>query len=339
LSLKHLSLDDAEWHGFVRSRADATPFHHPAWASLLSDCYGLSGFVLALTDGAGSITAGIPLLAPPRLPGRPRRLVSLPFTDALDPLVAPGEGPLLAASIDAARRELGVARIELRGAMEGARPSELHAVIHRLALDIDPDLILAGFSKGKRRDVRASQHKNLTTRRAETERDLTEIYYRLHLGTRRRLGVPSQPKRFFRLLWERIIEPGHGFVLIVQEGRIPVASAVFLVGNGTIVYKYSASDVNRRGENPNVLLVWSAIRDACEEGLTTFDFGRSELFATGLRYFKTGWGALEEPLVYSSIGEGESGDSGTPGIIGNVLRRSPTWVTRISGELLYRFVA
>lgn len=339
LDLKQLQLDDPEWLRFVRGHPGSGPFHDPAWAMLLAETYGLSGFVLVQEDEAGSIRAGVPLLSPRQLPRRPRRLISLPFTDNLDPLVEPTAAAGLVDALEAARRELGVARIELRGALEGAHASQSHAVLHTLALGSDPDAILAACSKTKRRDVRAFERRELSIERATSARDLTETYFRLHLDTRRRLGVPSQPKRFFRLLWDRIIEPGHGFVLLVHEGRTPVAGGVFLTGNRTVVYKYSGSDAKHRAQRPNVLLLWSAILQGCEQGFTLFDFGRSERSAAGLRAFKSEWGAVEEPLVYSVIGEHGSDEAGTPGVVATILRRSPTWVTRVTGELLYRFAA
>ena len=339
LDLKQLQLDDPEWLRFVRGHPGSGPFHDPAWATLLAETYGLSGFVLVQVDEAGSIRAGVPLLSPPQLPRRPRRLISLPFTDLVEPLVAPSDASTLAASLEAARRELGVARIELRGPLAGAAASRSHAVVHTLALAEDTDALLAGCSKGRRSDIRALERRSVSLERASEERDLTEIYFRLHLRTRRRLGVPSQPKRFFRLLWRRVIEPGHGFVLLAREGVTPVAGAVFLTGNDTVVYKYSASDAQRRSQQPNTLLLWSAILHAREQGFQRLDFGRSELSAAGLRAFKSGWGAVEEPLVYSVIGERAPDEAATPGVVSSVLRRAPTWVTRVTGELLYRFAA
>ena len=224
--------------------------------------------------------------------------------------------------------------------MEGARPAETQAVIHRLALGPDSEAILAGMSKGKRRDVRASQRKDLTIRRAEREQDLTETYFRLHVATRRRLGVPPSPKRFFRLFWQAHRRAGPWVRARRRAGGDPRGERVFLTGNGTVVYKYSASDANRRGTMPNDLLIWTAIREAGEQGFTSFDFGRTELHSTGLREFKSRWGAVEEPLVYSSIGEPAADElPATPGLLGKVLRRSPVWVTRATGELFYRYAA
>jgi CelD/BcsL family acetyltransferase involved in cellulose biosynthesis len=340
--LHRVSLDDPAWAAFVAGHPDATPFHEPAWARMLAECYRLTAFALVERDPAGGVDAGLPLVAPPRIPGRPRRLVSLPYTDLVGPLVAPLHEASFAGSLDAARRRLGYDRVELRGAVDGADELATQAVIHTLGLGSDVDAMLANLTKGKRRDVRAAQRSGLSVRRAERETDVTQTYFDLHLRTRRRLGVPSQPRRFFALLWRQLLEPGHGFVLIAEQGGSPVAGAVFLTGNGTVVYKYSASDRAARGGLATDLLVWHAIADSCRQGFAVFDFGRSELDAHGLRRFKDRWGAVERPLVYSVVGLQElrpaplrRGGS----TAARVLRRAPLWLTRLSGEVLYRYAA
>jgi CelD/BcsL family acetyltransferase involved in cellulose biosynthesis len=338
--VQRISIADSRWRDFVTARADATPFHEPAWASLLGECYAMDVFALVEIDESDRVRAGTPVAAAPRLPGRPRRLVSLPFTDALAPLVDPPEERRFAEAADSFRRAQRLARIEFRGGLDGARAGLAAAVIHTLPLDGGPEALLDRFSKGKRRDVRAADRQALTARHADAEHDLTETFYRLHLETRRRHGVPVQPKRFFKLLWRRILEPGHGFALIAEDAGVPIAGAVFIVGHGRIVYKYSASDVSRRNQLSTDLLIWTAIQKACGDGLRAMDFGRSEVTAEGLRAFKSRWGAVEEPLVYSAVGDGaDTGGSGTPGLAASMLRRSPKFVTRAVGELLYRYAA
>jgi CelD/BcsL family acetyltransferase involved in cellulose biosynthesis len=339
--LQRLSLDDPAWGAFVLGRPDATSFHDPAWAKLLTQCYRLVGFALASRDDSGTVTAGLPVVAAPRLPLRARRLVSLPYTDFVPPLVDAGHEAEFARSLDAARRELGFDQIELRSELAAGAAPQPRGVIHTLTLDPDAGVLLNGLTKGKRRDVRAAQRLGLTVRRAQTERDLTESYFDLHLRTRRRLGVPSQPRHFFRLLWQQLIEPGRGFVLMADDGRMPVAGAVFLTANRTVIYKYAASDPTRGGL-PADLLLWHAVSEACERGFTTFDFGRSELGAQGLRRYKDRWGAVERPLVYSVVGEHaerEAGPSPGGGLTAGLIRRAPVWVARVSGELLYRYAA
>ena len=61
----------------------------------------------------------------------------------------------------------------------------------------------------------------------------------------------------------------------------------------------------------------------------------------GLREFKSGWGACEEPLAYSVIAERPpvpSTDRIGPAMA-TVIRRAPTWVCRAMGEVLYRYAA
>ncbi len=55
------AIDDPRWLEFVESHPDATPFHLPAWAALIAECYRFEAFVLAMrdTDG-GEILAGAP---------------------------------------------------------------------------------------------------------------------------------------------------------------------------------------------------------------------------------------------------------------------------------------
>jgi CelD/BcsL family acetyltransferase involved in cellulose biosynthesis len=339
-AVERLALDETRWRRFVDSRADATPFHDPAWAALIAECYGLEGHVLALLGEGGAIEGGIPLLAPPRLPGKPRRLVSLPFTDSLEPLVDPGAEHVIAASLEAARLELGLGGIDLRGYLPGATALASDAFVHVLALSPDPDELLLGMGKTRRRNIRSADAAGFDVRRGMEERDLTDTYFRLHLATRRRLGVPAQPARFFRLLWRRIIEPGGGFVLLAYRGSRPVAGAVFLTSPRTAVYKFSASDGDRRSQGPTEILLWTAIAEVAAQGLERFDLGRSDASASGLRAFKSSWGAHEEPLVYSTVGGAhDRGTPTTPGLASTVLRRAPTWVTRATGELLYRFAA
>src|SRR5262249_7797143 len=157
--------------------------------------------------------------------------------------------------------------------------------------------------------------------------------------TRRRQGVPVQPRRFFRLLWENTITTGLGSVLIVEVSAQPIAAAVFLAWNETVIYKFGASDPSAWSLRPNHLLFWHAIRAACEQEFRWFDFGRTDAGQEGLRNFKLSWGAAEEPLAYERLG-GNPGSPPTEGMaarmLGPLIRHSPLLLCRASGEILYR---
>jgi lipid II:glycine glycyltransferase (peptidoglycan interpeptide bridge formation enzyme) len=157
------------------------------------------------------------------------------------------------------------------------------------------------------------------------------------MRTRRKLGVPTQPKRFIRRFGE-LFEAGLGFVQLVLDGDRPVAAAVFLVFNGTAVYKYGASDERALGKRPNNLLFSEAIRWACESGLRTLDFGRTDADNEGLRAFKRSWGAHEEELAYTYFADREppAGPQLRDRVLAGALKRSPAGVSRLVGEALYR---
>jgi lipid II:glycine glycyltransferase (peptidoglycan interpeptide bridge formation enzyme) len=168
-----------------------------------------------------------------------------------------------------------------------------------LALGRSPADVYAGFHRTQVHQ--RAERQGLTVRRATRPQDLVDTFYQLHLLTRRRLRVPVQPRRFFRLLWENTISTGLGSVLIVEVAARPIAVVVFPAWNGTVVRKFSASDASTLSLRPNHLLLWHAIRTACEQGYRWFDFGRTNVGHEGLRSFKRSWGAAEDSLVYGTL--------------------------------------
>lgn len=336
-----LPIDDTAWTTFLGGHPTALPFHLPEWATLLQRCYGYPVRCFAVLDG-GAIVAAVPV-AEVRRPFGGTRWVSLPFTDAL-PVLARGKDAeaALAQALAQAARESGVAQVELRDALEGAAASTV-GVTHTLRLDRDPESVFARFKKTQvRQPIAQAERAGVTVRRANGPTDLTDTFYRLHLATRRRLGVPVQPRRYFSLLWEQFVERELGFVLVAEVDGRAIAAAVFLAWNGVVVYKYSASDSRFWSLRPNNLLVWTAIKTACEGGYSLFDFGRSDLANTGLRRFKAGWGSQEHALCYSALGapmQPASGPQWLAKASERVIRRSPQIVCRLLGETLYRYAA
>jgi CelD/BcsL family acetyltransferase involved in cellulose biosynthesis len=330
-----LELDDPHWTDFVSSSPDAGPFHHPAWAHLLADCYGLRPFALVASDSEGAIEAGVPVLQ--TRSGRRSRLLSLPFTDACAPLVRS----------ESARRRLAaelalVGQLELRGPLEGeGLVAHVRGVTHVLDLDEDPASVRRRFRPQMRRNVTRAEREDVVVRRGERRADLVDTYYALHVRTRQRQGVPVQPRRFFGLIWDRLLERGLGTLLLAYSGTTPVAGAVFLHWNRAVTYKFGASDPAYWALRPNNLLFWEAIREACGRGDRVLDFGRTELENQGLREFKSGWGAREEPLVYTFAGAAPHTEA--QGLVvralGTAIRHSPAWVCRAVGEAGYRYAA
>lgn len=333
-------IDDARWWEFVSSHPDAGPFHLPAWTTVLADCYHFEPFALVVQDATGQIIAGAPVMAVRSLLGR-RRWVSLPFSDSCTLLTRPGTDvrdamAAMAESVFASR----VSELEIRTDLPPA--ADHHPVqvgyIHKIELPPDPHDL----------HVRKN-HRNLSNR---ARREGVEVvcgrssgdvatFYRLHTLTRRRLGVPVQPRRFFDLVGDRIIAQGHGFVATALLNGKPVAAALYLSFNGTLISKYHATGAVPSDCGVNHLIDSEAIATAYAEGCHTLDLGRTDRGADGLRLYKNGWSATETPLVYTHISKAAPG-LGFPnpgGLSRRVIQTTPPWVTRALGELLYRWTA
>jgi len=336
-----ITIDDPRWSEFVNSHPGAGPFHLPAWASTIADCYRFESFALTAQDTDGEILAGLPAIAV-RSPLAGRRWVSLPFTDSCPPLIRadmPKEDVLTALGehvLAGQAREL-----EVRSALPPAHHHHPVTVgyIHTMALPPDPTMI---HPNKTHRNLRNQALRNgVRVTQGSTLQDVA-AFYRLHTLTRRRHGVPVQPRRFFDLLWDRVLAPGHGFVATATLDGEVLAAAVFLVHNGTLVNKYHASDPRLPDKRAGYLIDWEVMAAGCTAGYHTLDMGRSGLDAAGLRLYKSLWGAVETPLIYthvSRIPPAAHHGSSVGGRSRQIIRRSPLWVCRALGELFYRWTA
>ncbi len=328
------------WLSLVERSPTATIFHHPRWLELLRSQYGYELHSCCIGDDEGA-RAALPIARiESRLTGR--RLVALPFSDVCPPLLAPGaeQGALdaLGEALAAEHRQSGL-ELTVHAPVPGAPGAFVQPrfLRHLLALSTDPAEVESRYSKSQvKRGIKKALREGL---RAERRTDVAALdaFYALHMRTRRKLGVPTQPRRFIRRFAE-LFDEGLGFVQLVLDDERPIAAAVFLTCNGTVTYKYGASDERGLGKRPNNLLFSETIRWACEAGLQTLDFGRTDIDNRGLSAFKRSWGAEEEELSYTFFAEREP--SSEPGrsdrALAAVLKRSPPAASRLVGEALYR---
>jgi CelD/BcsL family acetyltransferase involved in cellulose biosynthesis len=334
---------DPDWLAFVESSPSAEIFHHPRWLELLRAQYGYEFQACCVANGRG-IEAGLPIARiKSRLTGR--RLVSLPFSDVCSPALAADAGPGALDGLSLALAE-EVKKTGLGLTVHAALPNAPEAFVqprffrHLLSLSADPAEVEARISKSQLGAAKKAKREGLRGER-RTDVAALDAFYALHLKTRRRLGVPTQPKRFIRR-FEQLFDEGLGFVWIVLDGDQPIAAAVFLTYNGTVTYKYSASATAALKKRPNNLLLCEAIRWSCEAGFDTFDFGRTDSDNEGLRKFKRSWGAEEHELSYTYLTDSEPALDVAPTmssrLISATIQRSPAVVGRLAGEALYRHV-
>lgn len=341
-SVQILDHQDERWLDYINSNPQATPFHHPGWLSALSECYGYHPFIVVTQNDDGKITAGLPVMEV-RSMVTGKRWVSLPFTDYCAPLSDDPESlSQLTDGLLALYEDVGTPRVEVRWDLPPHAAIHSHTAfyLHVVPLDTDPQCVLKGFKRTHRQNIGTAEDRGVHIERGTGPEHLRR-FYAMQLETRRRFGIPVQPWKFFELLGEQLLAPGLGFILLAYKDEQCLAGGLFLHWQHTLTYKYAASSNEGQEYRPNNLLSWTAMRWGCENGFTDFDLGRTDQDNAGLRRFKRGWGAQESPLPYSVIAatspDGlQNGDGKLMSLLSSVIQKSPPWVCKMTGELLYR---
>jgi CelD/BcsL family acetyltransferase involved in cellulose biosynthesis len=330
------TIDDPRWLELVTRDPAATAFHHPAWSHALAAAYGFRPLLVGVEEN-GALVSGLPVLEIRSLRGR--RWVALPFTDRCAPLGNGRYRVQLVTELEQARAQAHVASLEVREPLPLDGAAELTFVRHVVPLEPDLDAVERRYTPAVRRAIRQGEASGGKIRIGTTEADVAGAFYKLHVDTRRRLGLPVQPRRFFQHLWRSLGPQLCRTALLEIHGR-PIAGVVLLTWNTNLVFKYGASDHRHWRVRPNNLLFAETIRWACANGFTEFDLGRTDVAAETLRRFKRGWGAQEESLEYRRIGGGRTvAEAGSNALLRTALRHSPRWVVRLTGEVVYRHAA
>src|SRR5439155_7559758 len=130
------------------------------------------------------------------------------------------------------------------------------------------------FASSVRRAIRKAEKSGADVQVA-TSRDAILEFYRLHVRTRRRHGLPPQPLSFFKNIYEEIVKNGHGFVVLAKSGSRTFAAAVFFLIGKKALYKFGASDRSFQEFRGNNLVMWEAIKFLIDRGFTSLHLRRT----------------------------------------------------------------
>jgi lipid II:glycine glycyltransferase (peptidoglycan interpeptide bridge formation enzyme) len=332
-------LCDPDWDQMVLSHADCSFFHSTAWAKVLCKTYGHEPVYLRFSE-RGELVALVPIVDV-RSPLTGRRGVCLPFTDFCGPLMF-GESGLLfvMAKLSELARERKWKYFEFRGGTTltaSARKAETFYG-HTLDLRSDPRALFTRFKSSASRALRKGERSGLSIQIARSREAILE-FYRLHVRTRRRHGLPPQPLSFFLNIHHEVMKPGLGFVVLANIASRPVAAAVFFHFGTTAIYKFGASDERLQELRGNNLIMWEGIRFLAQSGVETLHFGRTSLDNHGLRRFKLNWGSEEVAIEYFRFETTERAwvdtRDTTQGIHNAVFGRMPLGLNRLAGTIIY----
>jgi hypothetical protein len=335
-------LTESEWNNWLLGYRGATVFHSAQWARVLAEAYGYRPHYALFREG-DRVVGMLPLMEVSSV-WTGRRGVCLPFSDECAPLITDG---FMLQSILRPIRDFGAAHrwdyLELRGGVQDGNGIEAgQFVAHHIELESSEELQLRKLRDSTRRNIQRAEREGVEVQHLDSL-DAMDIFYSLHCRTRRRHGLPPQPRRFFHLIHKCLIELGFGFISLARFESKWIAGSVFLRFGSHAIYKFGASDPKFQHVRANNLTMWQGIRRLQKEHVSRLSLGRSERNDEGLLQFKRGWGGEEVPLSYYRIGllkkavtDNARRASASGGFSQRVMQRLPIPLLRLMGELLYR---
>jgi serine/alanine adding enzyme len=281
------------WDEFVARSPEATPYHHSAWAGIMSDVLGHECIYLTAQDEHLGLIGVLPLVRVRRRPFG-HFLLSMPFLNAGGPVGTPDAvvGLVTMARDTAAR--LGVDLLELRTRSRVPTPLTVSSRKITLLLEL-PDsapALLQAFHPNTRRNIKKSMREGVEIKFGPEQ---VEPFYEVFARNMRDLGTPVLPKAFFERI-ARDLPDVAVFAAAYLNGRAVAGQCSLEWGDELeMVWGSSLREFNRR--KPMTLVHWLFMERAIRRGLRTFNFGRCTP-GSGSHVFKQQWGGSDVELPW-----------------------------------------
>jgi len=295
ITIKEASSQDSDrWNRFVEKNPDSGPYHLWGWSRAITEAYKHKIYHLIAEDNESKTIAGILPLLYIKIPFIKRELVSMPFCDYGGPLADTQESAeaLCRKSIEVA--DSLKARLEIRCSRPLSDPTDfaLYSGKVRLLLELPMDslTLFKNFKSKLRSQIKKPLKEGLFAKKGRGE--LLHDFYSVFCVNMRDLGSPVHSFIWFRKLLSNLKEKVR--IGVVYKEKIPVAGGIILLHNKTVSIPWASSLREYSRLSPNMLLYWSFLEFASDNGYRFFDFGRSNP-GSGTFKFKRQWGA--EPMT------------------------------------------
>ena len=336
-------LKDPRWQDFLQRHPRSSIFHSKFWLQVLHRTYGYEPVAFTTTpDGQQLENAVVFCVVKSSLVGP--RLVSLPFSDHTD-LLFENQSDLsnLLTFLEHGRAEGKWKSVELRPLDHGSRFTDwanfrdgANYVIHRL--DLRPCLgeLFQGLHKDSiQRKIHRATREGLRYEEGKSDSLLHE-FYRLTMITRRRQALPPPPFAWFRNVVDCLGEQVK--IRVARTANRAIGAILTLFYKDTLIYKYGCSDARFHNLGAMPFLMWRAIEDGKQRGLSALDLGRSDIDNAGLITFKNRFGATQSRVIYKKF-PGRKAERGKQDwqlqVAKRVFAAMPERMLVLAGKLLY----
>lgn len=210
-----------------------------------------------------------------------------------------------------------------------------HKVRMLLDLPETSEMLMKTFKAKLRSQIKKPIKEGLTSKIGGIE--LLNDFYTVFAINMRDLGSPVHSKKMIKMVLETF--PEQAKIVMIYKEKQPLACSV-IVGSNDILENPWASALRQYGRlAPNMLLYWTMLEYACDNGYKHFDFGRSTP-DEGTYKFKKQWGAKPSTLHWQYIyikGEPEDESATEKSKFDKAIQywqKLPVGVTKVIGPMI-----
>ncbi len=130
------------------------------------------------------------------------------------------------------------------------------------------------YSRSMRRNLRKAEDSGLRLRRLRGEEELGRVHELLS-ATARRVGAPALPRVLLKAVMRELIPQDMARIYLAEcpKRERAINVRIELIYKGYVIDWYTGDDPDHRGSQAGPWLVDRILRELCELGCHTFDFG------------------------------------------------------------------
>jgi FemAB-related protein (PEP-CTERM system-associated) len=283
-----------KWDDYVKNHSQGNFYQLFEWKSIIEKNFGHGSYYLAAYDD-DIIIGVLPLVfINSRIFGK--IISSMPFVNYGGILFDISEArDLLIEEAKSIAQSVNAEFIEIRSnkSIDTALPVSTHKVSMNIKLEKDHEMIWGGYSSKHRNNIRRIYKKGVNVHSGGPE--LLETFYGVLSRSWKGLGTPFYKIDYFRDIVEKFDKSVKIFVASIDNK--PIATAFNGYFKGTVEGMWAGTLEDARKLQPNYVLYWEMIKDACDNNYTIYNLGRSSI-GSNAEEFKRKWNSTPTQLYW-----------------------------------------